>query len=302
LGFGVRRFRKLRALAKTLASLLRNNPRLTFVATGVTQSIACIALNILYRRQINHLHIVHGGAGERGSYGNKKWLNNANVTFVTVSDFARDRLIANGVRADRIRVVHNFLTDDRIVQAPRRPAFVRDGVRTAVLVSRLDPLKRVSLLLDALDLESGLREISFKIYGLGPEYNLLRERAMKDHPNVEFAGFCADVASALPEADLLVHTCPVESFGLVVLEAMAANVPVLVPDAGGTGLMVTEGTNGFKYRAEDARDLARRLLELKNAPADALNRAAVGGEIAVNTTFSAETALMKYRELFSPAA
>ena len=41
------------------------------------------------------------------------------------------------------------------------------------------------------------------------------------------------VAAAIADADLLVHLCPVEPFGLAILEAMAAAVPVLVPNSGG---------------------------------------------------------------------
>ena len=77
------------------------------------------------------------------------------------------------------------------------------------------------------------------------------------------------------------HTCPEEPFGLVVLEAMAADVPVLVPDRGGPDFIVEAGVSGFKFRADDAADLAARLADLAAAPAGVLNRAAAGGRVAV---------------------
>jgi glycosyltransferase involved in cell wall biosynthesis len=301
LGFTAHRFRGAKDFAKKLRPVLKAHKSLTFVATGVVQSGVCIALNLLYWRKINHLHIVHGGADERGSYGRKKKLNHAGVTFVTVSEYAKQKLVSNGVREDRIRIVHNFLTPDRVATAPRRQPFTQSGIKEVLVVARMDPLKRVGLLLDALDRKPAeLRDIHFKILGVGPEMKMLAERAAKDHPNVEFAGFSSDVAGALAQADLLVHTCPVESFGLAVLEAMAANLPALVPAQGGTSLVVEEGVSGFKYRANDAEHLAERLIELKNAPAEKLNRAVQGGRVAVDQTFSAQTALEKYRELFAP--
>ncbi len=146
-----------------------------------------------------------------------------------------------------------------------------------------------------------LAEISFTIFGLGPEMDPLRDRAAKTHPNIHFAGFSADVPNQMAAADLLVHTSPEEPFGLVVLEAMAANLPVLVPDAAGPGAIVEDGVNGFKFRPEDAGHLAERLAELKNTPAERFNAVVAGGRRAVEETYSSKKMLQRYRELFLPA-
>ncbi|MDP9175137.1 MAG: glycosyltransferase family 4 protein [Planctomycetota bacterium] len=300
LGLEARRFRGAREFARVLRPFLKAHRSLTFVATGVVQSAVCIALNAIYFRKINHIHIVHGGAAGAGSYGRKKWLNHANVTFVTVSQWARETMIANGVRADRIEVVPNFLPPQRVASAPRRGPYVQPGIRRVLVVSRMDPLKRVGVLLDALDHSPApLAEVSFRILGLGPEMKTLVQRAKAAHPNVEFAGFSANVPAELAAADLLVHTCPVESFGLAVLEGMAANLATLVPDKGGAGLLVEECVSGFKFRADDPASLAERLIELKDAPAEKLNRAVAGGRIAVDKTYSAEAVLDRYRQLFA---
>jgi alpha-1,6-mannosyltransferase len=71
------------------------------------------------------------------------------------------------------------------------------------------------------------------VFGDGPERSRL-ERASA--PGVRFAGFERDrrrLAEALASADLLVHACPYETFGLGVAEAVACGIPVVVPDAGG---------------------------------------------------------------------
>jgi glycosyltransferase involved in cell wall biosynthesis len=299
-GCQVQRFGDKKEFSLSLRRCLAKYPSLTFVATGVVQSAICIFWNLFYRRQIKHFQIVHGGAGERGSYGRKKWLNYASVTFITVSDWARQKLIANGVRPDRIEVIPNFLSEARVAQAPRRPPYERPGVRNVLIVSRMDPLKRVGLLLDALDrCPAELADISFRILGVGPEMQPLAQRAAATHGNVCFAGHSDNVAAELAGADLLIHTCPVESFGLVVLEAMAANLAVLVPAAGGAAALVEEGISGFKFRADDAADLAARLVELKDAPAQIFNQVVLGGRRAVDQTFAAATILERYRRLFA---
>ena len=71
------------------------------------------------------------------------------------------------------------------------------------------------------------------LYGDGPERARLEARAPH---GVRFAGFEQDrdrLAAALASADVLVHGCPYETFGLGVAEAVACGLPVVVPDAGG---------------------------------------------------------------------
>ena len=80
-----------------------------------------------------------------------------------------------------------------------------------------------------------------------------------------------------PLRDCLVHLCPVEPFGLAILEAMAADLPVLVANSGGAGALIDDGISGFHFRANDAGDLGRRLQELTDAPPALLNRVVSGG-------------------------
>jgi glycosyltransferase involved in cell wall biosynthesis len=301
LGFEARRFRGAKQFAKSLRPCLSRYPSLTFVTTGVMHSAVCMMLNVLYRRRINHFHIVHGGSNDRDSYGRKKWLNHTGVRIITVSEWTKQKLISYGTRAALIDVVPNSLPNARVANCPRRGPFDRPGIRSAIIVSRLDPMKRVGTLLDALD--NGppeLSEISFTIYGLGPEMDPLKDRAAKTHSNVHFAGFSADIPNQMAAADLLVHTSPEEPFGLVVLEAMAANLPVLVPDAAGPGAIVEDGVNGFKFRPGDSAHLAERLMELRNAPAERFNAVVAGGRRTVEETYSSKKMLDRYRALFSP--
>jgi len=103
----------------------------------------------------------------------------------------------------------------------------------------------------------------------------------------------------LAQSDLLVHLCPEEPFGLAILEAMAAGVPVLVPDRGGAGSLVEEGISGFHFKADDPGDLARRLIQLREAPPPYLNRAVSGGFRALATRFSARDRIGQYRQLLN---
>lgn len=303
LGFEARRFRGAKEFARSLRPCLRKYRSMVFVATGVMHSGVCLAMNVLYRREINHFQIVHGGSSDLHSYGRKKWLNHTGVRFIAVSDWTKQKLIDYGTRADRIVVIPNALPADRIAGFPKRPPFDGVGVRNAIVVCRLDPMKRVGLLLDALECgPPELSKISITIYGTGGEMDSLKERAAAKHPNVRFAGYSGEVPDEMARADLLIHTCPEEPFGLVILEAMAADLPVLVADAAGPGAIVEDGVNGFKFRANDAGHLAQRIADLTKSPAERFNAVVAGGRETVENTYASEKTLDKYRCLFRRSA
>jgi glycosyltransferase involved in cell wall biosynthesis len=287
------------AFARRLQPWLARNPQVAFIATGIAHSLIFLALNAGYRRRAAHLHLVHGGTDERLSYGRKRLLNRTDAMLVAVSAFVKERLIANGVAPDHIQVIENFLTDDRVRTAPRHPPFQTAGVRRVAVVSRIDPIKRVDLLLDALDRHPDLAGLSFRIFGSGWELETLRQRAAAQHPNVELVGFSAMVAEELAASDLLLHLCPSEPFGLAMLEAMAAGIPVLVPDTGGAALVVEDGVSGSRFRADDADALAERLRELQTAPPQRLNQWVAGGDRALATRFSQRERVADYARLLA---
>jgi glycosyltransferase involved in cell wall biosynthesis len=255
--------------------------------------------NMFYRREVAHLHLVHGGAEEAKSYGRKRWLNRTGVAFVAVSNFVKERLIAHDVQSQRITVIENFLPTLQDTAKKRRAPFTRPGIERVLVISRLDPMKRVDLLLDALDLAPDLQSLSIRILGTGWDEERLQARAAQYHPNVTFTGFTADVAEELIASDILAHCCPVEPFGLALLEAMAVGVPVLAPDAGGAASLVEEGVSGFHFHANNAASLAERLRALRLLPAECLNTVVRGGDRALATRFAARERIVDYQRLIT---
>lgn len=299
LRFSVLPFHNAREFVLALHSFFARNRRLVLMATGVVHSLAGVGWNLLYRRHLVHLHLVHGGTDERLSYGRKRWLNRSDVIFVAVSEFVRQRLIARGVAASKVVVIENFLPESRVRGAKRRPPFREAGIRRLLVVSRIDPNKRVDLLLDALDLSPDLRDVSVRVLGTGWDLEKLRQRAAENNPNVVFAGFQQGVAEELATSDLLVHLCPSEPFGLAILEAMAAGVPVLAPDAGGAGALVEDGISGFHFRANDASDLSAKLRALRARPPQCLNDVVRAADQLLCGRFSAGARLEDYGRLLN---
>lgn len=86
---------------------------------------------------------------------------------------------------------------------------------------------------------------------------------------VDFRGFREDVVAELSRIDVLVHCSVVpEPFGQVVIEGMAAGLPVIAADAGGPAEVVTDGVDGLLVPPGDADGLARALRRLAEDPAE----------------------------------
>ncbi len=94
---------------------------------------------------------------------------------------------------------------------------------------------------------------------------------------VHFPGFAgyADLPAYYGLAEIFVHASRVEQWGLVVNEALAAGLPVLVSRACGcVSELVEDGVNGHRFDPEDVEALAAHLSQMAAAPASA--RAAMG--------------------------
>jgi glycosyltransferase involved in cell wall biosynthesis len=85
---------------------------------------------------------------------------------------------------------------------------------------------------------------------------------------VEFRGFRQDPWPELARMDMLVHASIIpEPFGQVILEGMAARVPVIAADAGGPAELIRHGVNGVLYPMGDQAALADAMRRLAGDPA-----------------------------------
>ena len=84
---------------------------------------------------------------------------------------------------------------------------------------------------------------------------------------VELTGFAEDVNAYLSRMDILVHASVIpEPFGQVVVEGMAAALPVIAADAGGPGETIIDGVDGLLYPPGDVEALAAAMTRLARSP------------------------------------
>jgi glycosyltransferase involved in cell wall biosynthesis len=105
-------------------------------------------------------------------------------------------------------------------------------------------------------------------------YELAQKLGIRKH--VEFLGF-SDVPSFLRSLDILVHASRIpEPFGQVIVEGMAAELPVIATDGGGAREIIEHGRTGLLVPMGDAAALSQALAQLLARPEQARALAVAG--------------------------
>jgi glycosyltransferase involved in cell wall biosynthesis len=79
---------------------------------------------------------------------------------------------------------------------------------------------------------------------------------------VTFAGYVKNASRLLYRHRLYVHAAKMESFGIVLIEAFSAGLPVLAPAVGGIPEILTDGAEGYFWDPNDVKTGAMRLISI----------------------------------------
>jgi glycosyltransferase involved in cell wall biosynthesis len=123
---------------------------------------------------------------------------------------------------------------------------------------------------------------------------LTRDLGLEDR--VRFLEDRTDIPNLLHEADIFALTSRFEGFGLVVVEAMAAGLPVVASNLDGPAEIIEHGVNGLLFESESDADLAAKLRTLIEDEEFSSRIARAGGERA--HTFDIGTMRNKYYEMY----
>lgn len=187
-------------------------------------------------------------------------------------------LIADGTPPERIHVVRNAWRADAAPR-PRREARVLLGLPFQGFVvgwiGRITHEKGLDLLIDALA-TAPMPDLRLAIIGEGSERGALSARAGRTalgrNQRIHWLGGVPDAARTVHAFDVLVISSRTEGTPLVLLEAMAAGIPVVTTAVGGIPDVIDE-TEGFLVPPGDTGALRAAIDRVQRDPTEARRRA-----------------------------
>lgn len=186
---------------------------------------------------------------------------------ITITDALRDFNVERiGIPADKVETIHYGL--DGLPDAwGRNPADdVPGGARILLAVARLTQQKGIDVAIRALPLLPD--DTMLVVLGEGPERETLEgiARELGVAERVFLPGRVPDVAAWLRRATLLVHPARWEGFGLGVLEAMLAGLPIVASRVSSLPELVIDGETGVLVRPDDPPALAHGIAKALELP------------------------------------
>ena len=190
--------------------------------------------------------------------------------FITPSEFARDLFLKKGISAEKVITCRHGIRNP--VLPPERKNYekiIRFGYAGTLL-----PMKGIDLLVKAFRRVPS-PDARLLIYGKAKAYagyeSFYKElkKETKSDPRITLMGDFdnADIGNVLSNIDVLVvPSIWPENAPLIILEALAAKVPVLASRIGGIPELIRDGENGFLFTPLDKVDLEKKLKDILMTP------------------------------------
>jgi glycogen synthase len=239
------------------------------------------------------------------------WIEKTSVEaadrIIAVSRQMREDILAHfRIAPDRVVVIHNGIDPNLFRRTEARDALARRGVREpyVLFVGRITDQKGIFHLLEAAPkLPPGVQVVLCASAPDTPEIEARLKRALPGHPNIVWIGEMVPVEEVVQlYSHAAVFVCPsvYEPFGLINLEAMACETPVVASAVGGILEVVEDGKTGVLVEPgrPDALVAAIRALLEDPTRGRAMGRA---GRHRVEAHFSWVSVATRTREVYQDA-
>lgn len=229
-----------------------------------------------------------------------RWILNLVYRFaygvIVPTQSVKDRLVSlKEAPAHKIRILPNPVETPAPVPIPKATSPFR-----LVFVGRLEPEKNALALVKAMTLLTKAGEnISLEIYGDGSQHEaILRE--IEDNEltrRVWLHGQVNAPFGACAAAHLFVQPSLTEGFGIALIEAMSAGIPVLTTRVGVAQEIIRNGSNGWFLADSSETAIAATITNILKTDSNTLQKVGQRGKDQVGNLFSPEEYLHKLREL-----
>lgn len=229
-----------------------------------------------------------------------RWLARRTDAIVVNSAGVRDFYVQHGLPREKMAIIPNGVEEALPATRPRDALLSELGLpanaRLLGAVGRLWPQKRLKDLIWAADLLKVIRDdVHLLIIGDGPLRDRLERYRRQVHieDRVHFLGHRSDVAEIMPHLDVLWLASGYEGLPNVVMEAMAAAVPVVATDIPGTRDLVQTNVTGYLVPIGDRAGFAKYTQKLLDD--DTLRRTfGAAGQSRMRDEFSVAKMIERY--------
>jgi len=266
---------------------------------------AYLAKQIMLPRQLGVVTTLHGTditvVGAEPSYFRvTQFSMQSSDRLTAVSQFLKSRAEATFGTTKPIEVIYNFV--DPQVFSPRRTHRMHlggPGTKVLMHASNFRPVKNIPIVIQVFAEVRKRLQAKLVMVGDGPEKAgaeaLARELGV--HRDVLFLGNQDCMEEVLPLADVFLLPSSSESFGLVALEAMSAEVPVVCSNAGGLSEVVEHGFTGFLHDPTHVAGYTSSVLKLLMNDTLRRTMGRRGRRVALDR-FSADEMVEKYVKVY----
>jgi glycosyltransferase involved in cell wall biosynthesis len=271
--------------------------------------LARVPLAIVTRHHTDEMWI----AGTRAHIAADRLMTRWADRIVVLSQAVRTHMVTHeGAPADKIDVIYQGFDFASLGATDEDGRRVRaelglDGAFVIGCVARFFKTKgHVYLIAAARQLAREIPNLRVLLLGGGERGGIeamVREHGLEDR--VLFAGYRRDVPACMRAMNAVVHPSLTEAFCQTVIEALAAERPLIVTDVAAASEVVTDGVNGLLVPPADAGALAAAVLRLHRDPALG-HRMARAGKRSVTERFTIDRMVQSqiecYRRWLPPAA
>lgn len=225
----------------------------------------------------------------------------------TVSDALKVETYERIETTKPIETIYNFVDEDVFHPVDgsklKKEFGIREDERVLIHISNFRKIKNIPDVIEAFMKVREAMPAKLLLVGDGPEKHRVMDKVktMPYKNDVLFLGKQENIAELFSISDLKLLLSEKESFGLVLLEAMACGVPGIGTNIGGIPEVIEHGTNGYLVELGDVDAVAHYAIELLSDE-EKLVQFRMNALDTVQTKFKSEKIIEQYEMIYEKLA
>lgn len=293
-------FKGLREFKQGIRKIIADQTEIVHIHAA--HELVLLARLLLRKHKIPVIFTVHGYQQKFDYRLSSIFSNLFADEVITVSLAEKQELIKAGIKEEKLNLIYNGLTVPESYSVDNLPepiiSLVKAEKKIIGTVGRLEETKGIHVLINAF-YELNNPDTHLLIIGRGSMEEKLKDQVEKLGltSRVTFTGYSTRVHDYLEAMDIFVLPSFQEAFGLVCIEAMAHQLPVIATHVGGIPELVKEGETGIIVPPNDVSSLVDAIEKLlrDDELAEKMGKA---GYDRYKKCFNIEVMLEKTRELY----